>query len=120
MALDPLAAITARLPEKTAVIEDRPDGLVRRWSFAELNRDVNRLAHALRGAGIGHGTKVVWCGPNSIGVVWMMAAARKLGATAVPLNYRLTADEAAFVVDDCDAELCWVDAEYAPLLAEIR
>jgi fatty-acyl-CoA synthase/long-chain acyl-CoA synthetase len=120
MAQDPLAAIAAQLPDKTAVVDDRPGAPPRRWSFAELNRDVNRLAHALRAAGVEPGTKVVWCGMNSIDVVRMMAAARKLAATAVPLNYRLTADEAAFVVDDCDAELVWVDAEFAPLCAEVR
>jgi fatty-acyl-CoA synthase/long-chain acyl-CoA synthetase len=46
----------------------------------------------------------VWWGQNSIGVVRVIHAARKIGATAVPLNYRLTDEEAAFVVDDCDAE----------------
>ncbi len=117
---DPLAAIAARVPDKPAVIDDRPDGLRIQLSFAELNREVNRLANALRASGVGHGTKIVWCGMNSTGVVRMMNAARKLGATAVPLNYRLTADEAAFVVDHCDALLVWVDAEFAPLMAEIR
>jgi fatty-acyl-CoA synthase/long-chain acyl-CoA synthetase len=120
MPLDPLALIARALPDKLAVVDDRPDGRVTRASFAELNRDVNRLANALRRAGVGAGTKVVWCGMNSLGVVQMMSAARKVGATAVPLNYRLSADEAAFVVDDCDAELVWVDAESAALIAEIR
>jgi acyl-CoA synthetase (AMP-forming)/AMP-acid ligase II len=120
MPLDPLAAIAARVPDKLALIEDRPGAPVLQWTFAELNAEVNRLANALRADGIGHGTKVVWCGMNSFGVARMMNAARKLGATAVPLNYRLTADEAAFVVDDCDAELVWVDAESAALLTEVR
>jgi fatty-acyl-CoA synthase/long-chain acyl-CoA synthetase len=120
MPSDPLAAIAARVPDKPAVIDDRPDGRRFQLSFAELNREVNRLANALRASGVGRGTKVVWCGMNSTGVVRMMNASRKLGATAVPLNYRLTADEAAYVVDHCDAELVWVDAEFAPLMAEIR
>ena len=50
----------------------------------------------------------------------MTHAARKLGATAVPLNYRLTPDEAAYVVDNCDAVFVWVDADHAELFAEIR
>jgi fatty-acyl-CoA synthase/long-chain acyl-CoA synthetase len=120
MPLDPLALIAQAVPDKLAVVDDRPDGRVTRASFAELNRDVNRLAGALRRAGVGAGTKVAWCGMNSLGVVHMVNAARKCGATAVPLNYRLSPDEAAFVVDDCDAELVWVDAESAPLIAEIR
>jgi fatty-acyl-CoA synthase/long-chain acyl-CoA synthetase len=120
MPLDPLALIARAVPDKPAVIDDRPGGRVELATFAELNRDANRLANALRRAGVAHGTKVVWCGMNSLGVVQMVNAARKAGATAVPLNYRLSPDEAAFVVDDCDAELVWVDAESAPLLAEAR
>jgi fatty-acyl-CoA synthase/long-chain acyl-CoA synthetase len=120
MAADPLAQVAAQQPDKTALIDDRPGGAVTQWCYAELNAEVNRLANALRGAGIGHGSKVAWCGMNSIGVVQMMNAARKVGATAVPLNYRLTPEEAAYVVDHCDAELVWVDADFAPLMAEIR
>ena len=55
---------------------------------------MNRLAHVLRSLGLERGEKVVWCGMNSVGVVLMMHAARKLGATAVPLNYGLTPEEA--------------------------
>ena len=53
-------------------------------------RRANRLGHVLAGLGAGRGTKVVWCGQNSPGVVVMVNAARKVGATAVPLNYRLS------------------------------
>jgi len=120
MATDLLAQIAARVPDKLALIEDRPGQPALQWSFAELNASVNVLANALRADGVGPHAKVVWCGMNSFGVVRMMNAARKLRATAVPLNYRLTPDEAAFVVDDCDAELVWVDAESAALLCEVR
>ena len=50
----------------------------------------------------------------------MMNAARKIGATAVPLNYRLSDEEAAYVVDHCDATTVYVDAEYAPTFERIR
>jgi fatty-acyl-CoA synthase/long-chain acyl-CoA synthetase len=117
---DPLA-IHARLsPDKLALVDDRGAGRVLRSTFAELNRDVNRLAHALRARGVRRNDKVVWCGQNSPGLVWMMHAARKLGATAVPLNYRLTPEEAAYVVHHSDAVFAWVDADFAPLFAGIR
>ena len=50
----------------------------------------------------------------------MANAARKIGVTAVPLNYRLSAEEAAYVTDHCDATLVYVDAEFAPLFERIR
>ncbi|MCA3179812.1 MAG: AMP-binding protein [Burkholderiaceae bacterium] len=117
---DPLAANAVALADKVAVVDDRPDGTLVRWTFSELNAQANRLAHALAALGVKRGERVVWCGQNSPGVVRMVHAARKLGAVAVPLNYRLTAEEAQYVVDDSDAVLAYVDAEMAPLFREIR
>ncbi|MBK9178140.1 MAG: AMP-binding protein [Acidimicrobiales bacterium] len=107
-------------PDKPAVIDDRPGGAVTTWTFAELEERANRLGHVLVDLGAGPGTKVVWCGQNSPGVVAMVHAARKVGATAVPLNYRLSAEEAAYVVDNSDAALVYVDAEFAGLFDRIR
>jgi fatty-acyl-CoA synthase/long-chain acyl-CoA synthetase len=118
--LDVLARLARAHPGKTAVVDDRPGGSVSALSFAALDSEVNRLANALRALGVAPGDKVVWCGMNSIGVVRMLHAARRIGATAVPLNYRLTPEEAGFVVDDCDAETLYVDAEFAGLAAAIR
>ena len=115
-----LARLAAAQPGKPAVIDDRPGRPALALSFAELDAEVNRLANALRARGVAAGDKVVWCGMNSIGVVRMLHAARRIGATAVPLNYRLTPEEAAFVVDDCDAETLYVDADFAGLAAQIR
>jgi acyl-CoA synthetase (AMP-forming)/AMP-acid ligase II len=105
---------------KRACVHYRGSGTALRRTSAELNREVNQLANALLKLGIGIGDKIVWCGQNSAGLVRMMHAARKLAATAVPLNYRLSAEEAAYVVDDCDAVLVYTDVEFAPLFASIR
>ena len=107
-------------PDKLAVVDDRPDGTLIRWTFAELEERANRLANVLLDLGAAPGTKVVWCGQNSPGIVAMVNAARKIGVTAVPLNYRLSAEEAAYVTDHCDATLVYVDAEFAPLFERIR
>jgi len=66
------------------------------------------------------GRKVLWCGQNSVGVVTLINAARKVGVTAVPLNYRLSPEEAAYVTDHCDAVIVYCDAEFAPLFQSIR
>ncbi len=92
---DILAILAGRIPDKLALIDDRPDGTVTTLTFAAFNAEVNRLANALLARGVRRGDKVVWCGMNSIGVIRMMHAARKLGATAVPLNYRFSSEEAA-------------------------
>ncbi len=114
--MDFLAAYAATQGDKPAVIDDRPEAPVISWSFAELNRRANRLGALFADAGVTAGTKVVWCGQNSAGLVAGTHALRKLGATGVPLNYRLTPDEAGYVVDNSDAEVVYVDAEYAGLI----
>ena len=107
-------------PDKAAVIELRPGESEVRWSYAELNLRVNRLANALRSHGIGPGSTILWCGKNSPDVVTLMHAGRKCGVTSVPLNYRLSPEEAAYVVDNSDATFAWIDAEQVPLFEAIR
>ena len=89
-------------------------------TFAELNAEVNQLAHLLLQLGVKRDDKVVFAGKNSVGVVRMMHASRKIGATAVPLNYRLSTQEAAYVVHHCDAGLVYSDVEFRGLFEEIR
>jgi len=117
---DILSLHAAASPDKPAVIDDRPGSAASTLTFAELNAAANRLAHVLRDVGMAPGDKVVWCGQNSIGIVTAMHGARKAAATAVPLNYRLTPEEAAYVVDNSDASVVFVDAEFADLFATIR
>ena len=107
-------------PDRLAVVEERPGGALTRWSFAELNEQVNRLANALSGLGVVPGDRVLWCGRNSPGVIRAIHAARKLGATAVPMSYRLVGAEASYVVNHSDAVVCVIDAEYVDLFAKLR
>jgi len=117
---DLLTVHAATAPDKTAIIDDRGDGDVRTRTWADLEARANQLAHVLVDLGVNAGQKVVWCGQNSVGVVEMINAGRKVGAVSVPLNYRLSDEEAAYVVDHCDAEVVCVDAEFAPMFERIR
>jgi acyl-CoA synthetase (AMP-forming)/AMP-acid ligase II len=89
-------------------------------TFAELNAQVNQLAHAMRSLGAEPTERLVWCGPNSLEVLVTIHAARKALLVAVPLSSRFTADEMAYVIDNSDATLVVIDAEQAPLLASVR
>ena len=118
---DFLTAYSITQPNKVAVIDDRPDGTVTTFTFAELNEQANRLANVLLELGARPGdTKVVWCGQNSTALVVMINAARKLGVTAVPLNYRLSDEEATYVTDHCDATIVYIDVESVPMFERIR
>ena len=118
---DVLALHADGSPDRLAVIVDASHGA--RFStttFAELNTLVNRLAHGLRALGAEPGDRLVWCGPNSLETIAVVHAARKIGLVAVPLSYRFTADEMAYVIDNSDATLVVVDADYADLVASVR
>ena len=117
---DFLTAYSITQPNKLAVVDDRPDGTITTLTWLQLNEQANRLANVLLDLGARPGeSKVVWCGQNSPGLVVMINAARKLGITAVPLNYRLSDAEAAYVTDHSDATLVYVDAEFAPMFQRI-
>jgi fatty-acyl-CoA synthase/long-chain acyl-CoA synthetase len=117
---DLLTAHAANQPDKLAVVDDRGDGQVRTLTYAELEARSNQLAHVLDDLGVRPGQKVVWCGQNSQGIIEIVNASRKVGTTAVPLNYRLSDEEAAYVTDHSDAVVVYVDAAYADLFARIR
>ena len=124
--MDLLAMYAASQPDKAAVIDDRPGQPAVTWTFAELDRRANQLGHHLLTLGvdtdsrIDAGTKVVWCGQNSAALLAGSHAIRKVGAVGVPLNYRLSPDEAAYVIDNCDARVVYVDAEFAGLIAQVK
>jgi long-chain acyl-CoA synthetase len=117
---DTLSSYAQSQPGKPGVIDDRPDGTVVMWTYAELEAQANRIANLLLSLGAGPGRKVLWCGPNSPEVVAVMSATRKIGAVAVPLNYRLTPAEALYVINHSDAEIAYVDHEHAPMFAALR
>jgi acyl-CoA synthetase (AMP-forming)/AMP-acid ligase II len=117
---DILSIYAQTQPDKPGVIDDRPDGTVVSWTYAELEAQANRVANLLLSLGAAPGMKVLWCGPNSPEVVAVTSATRKIGAIAVPLNYRLTPEEALYVINHSDAEIAYVDHEHAPMFAALR
>jgi acyl-CoA synthetase (AMP-forming)/AMP-acid ligase II len=117
---DILSVYAQSQPDKPGVIDDKPGGTVVMWTYAELEAQSNRVANLLLSLGAGPGKKVLWCGPNSPEVVAVMSATRKIGAVAVPLNYRLTPAEALYVINHSDAEVAYVDYEHVPMFAGLR
>ncbi len=117
---DLLTGYAASQPDKIAVIDDRGGGDVRTVATPNSKRGRIRSHNCSPTSAQRAGSKIAWCGQNSTGIVEVINAARKIGSTAVPINYRLSDDEAAYVVDHCDASVVFVDAEFAELFARIR
>ncbi|HEX2851405.1 MAG TPA: AMP-binding protein [Acidimicrobiales bacterium] len=108
---DILTMYAAASPDRVALVEGDHS-----LTFAELEAASNRCARVLQDLGVTAGDKVVWCGQNGWEVVVIVNAARKAGAVSVPLNYRLSSDEAAYVIDNSDAVVVLFDVEQAAQL----
>ncbi len=118
---DPLTMHAEAIGASPAVIVDAAGGSRPSvTTFGELDAQVNQLAHGMLALGAKARERLVWCGPNSLEVLVTIHAARKALLIAVPLSYRFTADEMAYVIDNSDATLVVIDAEQAPLLASVR
>ncbi|WP_163755255.1 fatty-acid--CoA ligase FadD5 [Mycobacterium botniense] len=89
-------------------------------TWAELHRRVTALADALSRRGVSFGDRVMVLMLNRPEFVESMLAANMLGAIAVPLNFRLTAAEIAFLVRDCQPRLMITEAVLAPVAAQVR
>jgi fatty-acyl-CoA synthase len=69
----------------------------RRWTWAEFDRRVDAMAVALAGRGIGKGDRVLVQSKNCNQMFESMFACFRLGAVWVPTNFRLTAEEVAYL-----------------------
>ncbi len=97
-------------PERVAVVYDD-----RRLTYAELAERSWRLADRLRSMGIGAGDRVAYLGANHPSLYETLFAATAIGAIFAPLNWRLTAAELTYMIDDCGAPLL----VYAPEHEEV-
>jgi fatty-acyl-CoA synthase len=84
----------------------------RRWTWTELDRRVNAMAVALAARGIGKGDRVLVQSKNCNQMFESMFACFRLGAVWVPTNFRLTADEVAYLAKASDAAAMICGAEF--------
>ena len=94
-----------RLPDKVALIDGD-----RRIAYGALDRWVNRIANALRAAGAGHGDRLAILSDSRLEWLAVYLAIVRLGALAVPLNYRLTPAEIAETLADSEASALFATA----------
>ena len=86
-------------------------------TFAELVDRIHRIAAGLESLGIGRGSRVALMADDGYVFFDVYLAVAYLGATAVPINTRLTDYEIGFVLDDAEPALTIADPEYVNRLA---
>jgi amino acid adenylation domain-containing protein len=89
-----------RSPEAVAVVyEDE------QVSYAELNARANRLAHHLRGMGVGPDVRVAICLERSVEMVVALLAVLKAGGAYVPLDPAYPAERLNYMLEDSAAAI---------------
>lgn len=89
-------------------------------SYAQLNTNSNQTANALIAEGITSGDRIAYLGKNSPAYFELIAAVAKIGAVVVPLNWRLAGPELTYVLNDCQAKLVFVEAEFYSKISSIH
>ncbi len=103
-------------PDKVAVHFEGRD-----IDYAAMEDRVARLAAALAdGLGVEAGDRVAHLGYNSPELLELLFACARIGAIMVPLNWRLTASEHAFVLGDCSPKAILVEPEFHEHVARIH
>ncbi len=92
----------------------------RSYTYPQLNRRVNRLAHSLLDLGLRKGDKVAVLLENSIEIVELFLATAKTGLVIVPINFRLVGPEVQYIVDNSDARAFVVHDQFAETVDGIR
>lgn len=84
-------------------------------SFAQ---DVERYRAALEAHGLARGDRVAVLSRNHPGMLKALFACALQGVVIVPVNFRLTAAEVAFVLQDSGTRLLWADEHFMPVAQE--
>src|SRR5690348_7161533 len=94
--LTPLAFLERSVlvyPDKVAVVHED-----RRYTYREFGERVNRLASALRAAGLRKGDRVAFIAPNIPALLEAHYGVPAAGGVLVALNYRLNAEDIGYIL----------------------
>lgn len=116
-ASDWLAFHADRTPEKLAVIDQHTG---RHLTYGELSARVGRLAYALQTRwGAQEGDRLAILAKNCMEYFEFQFACARLGAMMLPLNWRLTNAELAFILNDAEAKGLLYDATFSAQVPDL-
>ena len=92
----------------------------RAFTYPQMNKRVNKLAHSLVSLGLQKGDKVAVLLENSIEIVELFLATAKTGIIIVPINFRLVGPEVEYIVTNSDAKAFVVHDQFVTTVGPIR
>ena len=116
--------------ERTVALFGGRDALVdcpsgRRWTYTELDRDVDRVARGLLGLGVEKGERVGIWAPNCPEWVLLQYATAKIGAVLVNVNPAYRTHELGYVLRQSGARVLvtaesFKTSDYVAMVEEVR
>ncbi|HEY2330789.1 MAG TPA: AMP-binding protein [Acidimicrobiales bacterium] len=107
--------------DRVAVV-DEPGvaGSMGRLTYAEVHERARGMAAGLETLGIAPGERVAIVSPNSARFLISFFGVSGFGRVLVPINFRLNAEEVAYIVEHSGARVLLVDPEIAPSLSGVE
>ena len=105
----------ALFPDRTAFIFEG-----QRVTHSEYLHRVTRLATGLARLGVRPGDRVGVLSQNSLEMVDLIGAVALLGAILLPVNFRLSAEEVAFVLSDGGPAVIVAGADYHDVIGDLK
>ncbi|MDQ6710562.1 MAG: AMP-binding protein, partial [Candidatus Dormibacteraeota bacterium] len=102
-------------PNREAVVDGD-----RRLTYAQFFDRCDRWSAGLQRLGVEPGDRVAYIAPNILPQLESFYAVPQLGAVLVPINYRLTPDDFAYIIDHSGAEVVCADVDYLGAVDGIR
>ena len=96
-------------PKAVAIRCEHEDGRIQLHTWAELQRDANRLANALKRLGVKQGDRVAIVMPQRFETAVSHMAIYQLGAVAMPLSMLFGPDALEYRLNDSAAQVAIVD-----------
>src|SRR5438552_1841483 len=92
-----------------------------RLTYAQFFDRCDRWSQVLQQRlGVGHGDRVAYIAPNTHAQLESFYAVPQLGAVLVPINYRLTADDFAYIIGHSGARVVCAHADFLDAVDSIR
>jgi fatty-acyl-CoA synthase len=98
-------------PDKTAVVHGS-----RKYTYRQFEERVNRLASALRKAGLRKNDRVAFICPNTPAMLEAHYGVPLAGGILVAINIRLSSDEIGYILKHSGSTFLFVDAEFEPVI----
>jgi fatty-acyl-CoA synthase len=102
-------------PDREAVVDEDL-----RLTYSEFGKRCDRWSAALQQLGVNKGDRVAYIAPNTHALLESFYAIPQIGAVLVPINYRLIADDFAYIIGHSGAKVVCVHSDYLEDVERIR